>query len=90
MSMAVNDGKMAACRPPEQVVTESPAAAPSPAPSGQGPEGEVWQLLGRADVIVRAVLEAQDRAERRLWEERGPGLLQDLARAWLDTRHRSW
>ncbi len=77
-------------RPPQQVVTEPPAAAPSPEPAGQGPECEVWQLLGRADVIVRAVLEAQDRAERRLWEERARVWLRDVARAWLDTGHRSW
>ncbi len=77
-------------RSPEEVVIESPAAAPSQAPAGQGPECEVWQLLGRADVIVRAVLEAQGRAERRLWEERARIWLQDVARAWLDTRHRSW
>ncbi len=66
------------------------AAAPSPAPAGQGPECEVWQLLGRADVIVRSVLEAQDRAERRLGEERARVWLRDVARAWLGTGHRSW
>jgi hypothetical protein len=77
-------------RRPEQVVTESRAAAPSQASAERGPECEVWQLLGRADVIVRAVLEAQDRAERRLWEGRARVWLQDAARAWLDTCRRSW
>jgi hypothetical protein len=54
------------------------------------PGCEVWQLLGRADVIVRGVLEAQDRGERRLWEERARVWLQDVDRAWLDTGRRRW
>ncbi len=77
-------------RSPELVVTESTAAAPSLASAGQGPECEVWQLLGRAVVIVRPVLEAQGRAERRHWDERARIWLRDAARVWLDNCHRSW
>jgi hypothetical protein len=47
------------------------------------PSTEVWQLLGRADVIVRGCLEARDRAERRLWEERARVWLEDVGQAWI-------
>ena len=47
------------------------------------PDSEVWQLLGRADVIVRGILEAQDAAERRLWSERARAWLRDVGQAWV-------
>jgi hypothetical protein len=71
----------------------SAAAASATAASkdiDQAPDREVWQLLGRADVIVRGVLEAQDRAERRLWEERARVWLGDVAGAWINTNRRAW
>jgi len=61
-----------------------------PEPAGGPAESEVWQLLGRADVVVRGVLEAQDRGERRLWEERARLWLQDLSQAWLRSQRRPW
>jgi hypothetical protein len=44
---------------------------------------QVWLLLGKADVIVRGCLEARDRVERRLWEERARAWLLEVNRAWV-------
>lgn len=44
---------------------------------------QVWLLLGRADVIVRGCLEAQDRAERQRWEERARAWLAEVNQAWV-------
>ena len=73
-------------------VSAEPRAAAQGADGGADPlwEQEVWQLLGRADVIVRGVLEARSRAERRLWEESARAWLQDVDQAWVDSQRRSW
>ena len=52
-------------------------------PTAALPDSEVWELLGRADVIVRGVLESQDSAERRLWTERARVWLRDVGQAWV-------
>jgi hypothetical protein len=52
-------------------------------PVARATEAEVWELLGRADVIVRGVLEAKDAAERRLWAGRARAWLRDVGRAWV-------
>ena len=46
---------------------------------------EVWQLLRRADVIVRALLEAHDRAARERCQERARAWLCDVNQAWVHT-----
>ena len=42
---------------------------------------EVWQLQGRADVIVRALLEAPDHGARQRCEERAWVWLRDVGQA---------
>jgi hypothetical protein len=49
-------------------------------------ESEVWQVLGRTDVILRRVLEAHDRADRRGWKARVQAWPADLGQAWIRTR----
>lgn len=57
---------------------------PDPAPAAVPmPDGEVWSLLGRADVILRGVLDARDREERRIWEERARAWLREVNQAWV-------
>ena len=63
-----------------RAVSSLPAARPEPTP--EPAESEVWSLLGRADVVLRGVLDARDRKERRIWEER--------ARAWLSEVNQAW
>jgi hypothetical protein len=46
------------------------------------PDSEVWSLLGRADVILRGVLDGGDRAQRRIWEERARAWLREVNQAW--------
>jgi hypothetical protein len=65
--------------PPEPHLTA--AAHRQPAPSVE----EVWQLLGRADVVVRAMLEAPDRAARQRGEQWARAWLRDLGQAWVHT-----
>jgi hypothetical protein len=79
----------------ESVADVGQPAGPAPRPDqdrGQAgpPRCEVWQLLGRADVIVRGCLESRDRAERRDWEERARAWLQDVDQAWIRSQRRSW
>jgi hypothetical protein len=70
---------------------QRPAAEAPPAIAGAQPSDiEVWQLLGRADVILRGVLQSQDRAERRLWEERARVWLDNVGQAWVQSQRRSW
>ena len=63
------------------------AIAERPDAGYQSAEAEVWQLLDRADVILRGVLAIQDSAERRRWEERMRIWLHNLNRAWVQSHH---
>jgi hypothetical protein len=84
--MAVHDG-----------YHEGVIAEPRPAPNDDDgrdeptgllalPEGEVWSLLGRADVVLRGILAAQGREERRIWEERAQAWLREVNRAWVESQ----
>jgi hypothetical protein len=59
------------------------ASGDPPAAAAPLPEAEVWSLLGRADVVLRGVLEARDREQRRIWEERARAWLRDVNQAWV-------
>jgi hypothetical protein len=61
----------------------SPAGDRPEADAARLGEAEVWQLLGRADLIVRGVLTDQDPDARRRWRERAGAWPQDVNRAWV-------
>jgi hypothetical protein len=46
---------------------------------------ELWQLLGRAGVIMRALVDAPDRATRQRCQERAQAWLHDVGQAWVHT-----
>jgi hypothetical protein len=46
---------------------------------------DLWQLLGRADVLMRALLETPNGAARRGCEDRARKFLHDIAQAWVHT-----
>lgn len=64
---------------PRPIAATAAAAGPEQLPS----EDDAWALLGRADVIVRGVLEAQDGAQRRRWQERARAWLRDVNQTWV-------
>jgi hypothetical protein len=59
------------------------SALPEPVPIAEVTVDQVWLLLGKADVVVRGCLEAQDRTERRIWEERARAWLAEVNQAWV-------
>ena len=81
-------------------MSEPAASAAPPTRPGQGGDraavapdaDEVWRLLdllGRGDVIMRALLLAPDRASRERCEDRAQAWVQD-AQAWLHDVAQAW
>jgi hypothetical protein len=83
--MAVHDGYhgsvIAERQPDPNEDGDSDPSGPAPLP-----EGEVWSLLRRADVVLRGILAAQGREERRIWEERAQAWLREVNRAWVESQ----
>ncbi len=65
MSMTVDDGQIGGSGAGGAVLSDS----------------EVWQLPRHADLILHGVLEAQDAAARRRWQEQAQACLQGVNRA---------
>ena len=65
-----------------EAVADCAPATGGGAPGKEPTMDELWQLLGRADVIMRELVEAPDREVRERWRAKIGPWLRDVGQAW--------